>query len=127
MTVGQRIVQYREKAELKQSELADKVGITKQLLWKYETGRITNIPMDNLVAIANVLHVDPAVLAGWEEDTESEVSPYLEDLRSRPELRMLLDVSRGVTKENIEAVAKMMEGFHFECKTKRQLILTSQK
>lgn len=110
MTVGQRIVYYREKAELRQSELAEKVGITKQLLWKYETDRITNIPMDNLVAIANTLHVDPAVLAGWEEENpEADLAEYLEDLRTRPEMKMLFKTSKGMTKEQIQAVVQMLE------------------
>ena len=66
MTTAQKIVHYRELAGLKQTELAEKVGITKQLLWKYETGRITNIPLVNLENIANALHIPPSVLTGWE-------------------------------------------------------------
>jgi len=112
MTTGQRIAYYRERAGLSQVELADKIGITKQLLWKYENDHITNIPLDKLALIGEICHIDPAVLSGWkEEGEEDEMNKYLEELRNRPDLRMLLDVSRGVTKENIEAVAKMLEGF----------------
>jgi len=68
MTVGQKIVYYRELIGLKQTELAEKVGITKQLLWKYETGRITNIPLKRLQLIADVLHVAPSVLTGWSDE-----------------------------------------------------------
>lgn len=70
MTVGQRLVYYRDRAGLKQIELAEKVGITKQLLWKYETDRVTNIPINNIATIADVLHVDPAVLVGWREESD---------------------------------------------------------
>ena len=72
MTIGERIVYYRELRRMKAVDLADRAGISKQLLWKYESGNITNIPLDKFEIIASVLEVDPAVLAGWisEEDAK---------------------------------------------------------
>ena len=111
MTTGQKIAFYRERAGLSQVDLADKLDITKQLMWKYENDKITNIPLDKIALMGEVLGVNPAVLSGWADEEHDGFDSYLEELRSRPELRMLLDVSRGVSKENIEAVAKMVEGF----------------
>ena len=111
MTVGQRIVYYREKAELKQSELAEKVGITKQLLWKYETDRVDNIPLENLEKIADVLHIDPSILTGWNTESDDDFTEYLEELRTRPEMKMLFDSSRGMTPEQVKAIVAMIENF----------------
>jgi transcriptional regulator with XRE-family HTH domain len=72
MTLGQRIKYYRELNGLKGVDLADAVGISKQLLWKYESGNITNIPLDKFELIARALHVDPAVLAGWITEEQAE-------------------------------------------------------
>ena len=73
MTVGQRIVKYRERIGMSQVSLAEKVGVSKQLMWKYESGNITNIPLDKFERIAQVLGVNPAVLAGWIPGDDDEL------------------------------------------------------
>ena len=52
-----------------QVELAEKVSISKQTLYKYENDIITNIPSDKIEAIASVLNVTPAYLMGWDENS----------------------------------------------------------
>ena len=112
MTTGKRIAMYREQAGLRQTELADKIGISKQLLWKYETDRITNIPLENIEKIASVLDIDPSVLTGWdEEEPRDELADLLDELRDRPEMRMLFETSKNMTPEQINAVVQMLEGF----------------
>lgn len=74
MTVGERIRQTREAEGIGQTELADKIGIGKQLLYKYERGITTNIPIGNIEAIARVLGVTPAYLMGWEEAHEMQLT-----------------------------------------------------
>lgn len=112
MTTGQRIAYYRERAGLSQVELAEKIGITKQLLWKYENDHITNIPLENIALLADALHVDPAVLSGWKEEGEDEeLLEYLEELRTRPEMKMLFDSSRHMSIDQVKAIVAMIEGF----------------
>lgn len=103
-----RIRFYRERKGMTMQELADIVGCTDGTISNYELGkRKPNYEM--LLKLSEALDTDVSHLLGNAPD--DDMIEYLEDLRSRPELRMLLDVSRGVTKENIEAVAKMLEGF----------------
>lgn len=68
MTKGQRISNSRKIAGLTQVELAKKVGISKQLLYKYEKGSITNIPSDKIEAIAEACGTTPEFLMGWNEE-----------------------------------------------------------
>lgn len=70
MTVGQRIRQMREEKGVKQSELAKQIGVTKQNLYKYETGIIENISLPIIEKIAFALNCSPAYLAGWSEVKE---------------------------------------------------------
>ena len=70
MTVGQRIRQMREEKGVKQSELAKQIGVTKQNLYKYETGSIENISLPIIERIAFALNCSPAYLAGWSEVKE---------------------------------------------------------
>ncbi len=62
MTVGDRIRATRKREGISQTELAQKMGVIKQTLYKYETGIVTNIPSE------------PGFLMGWEEQDADSVS-----------------------------------------------------
>ena len=64
MTIGERIREARTAKGLTQEQLAEQV--TKQAVYKYETGIVTNIPLDKLESIAACLGVAPGYLAGWQ-------------------------------------------------------------
>lgn len=68
MTVGDRIRKQRELLGISQTELAEKVKISKQTLYKYETNIVTNIPSDKLEYISQILGVSPAYLMGWDDN-----------------------------------------------------------
>ena len=64
--IGERIKKLREEKGISQTDLAIKIGESKQTLYKYETGKITNIPSDKIELIADVLGCPPGYLMGWE-------------------------------------------------------------
>ena len=66
MTVGDRIRKHRELSGISQTDLAEKIGVSKQTLYKYEKNVITNIPSDKIEEIAKVLNVSESCLIGWE-------------------------------------------------------------
>lgn len=72
MTVGDRIKLQREVMNISQTDLAYKVGISKQTLYKYEKNIVTNIPSDKIEKIADALSTTPQRLMGWKEDAPSE-------------------------------------------------------
>ena len=67
MTVGDRIKVLREKMCMPQVEFADKIGVSKQTLYKYENNIITNIPSDKIELAAKLCNVPPAFLMGWQQ------------------------------------------------------------
>lgn len=69
MTVGERIKRKREELHISQTDLAQKVGVSKQSLYKYETNIITNIPSNIIEQIATILDISPCYLMGWERNT----------------------------------------------------------
>ena len=69
MKIGDRIKQRREALGMTQTALADLIGTTKQNIYKYENGIISNIPSDRVEAIAAALNTTPSVLMGWEDTT----------------------------------------------------------
>lgn len=81
MTKGQRIKLKREELNIKQTELAEKVHISKQTLYKYENDIITNIPSNKLEEIAAALDTTPDYLMGWADvkilhDDNVFIAPY---------------------------------------------------
>ena len=52
MTIGERIREARTTKGLTQEQLAEQVHVTKQAVYKYETGIVTNIPLDKLESIS---------------------------------------------------------------------------
>ena len=55
-------------------KLAQKMGVIKQTLYKYETGIVTNIPSEKIEAAAKALGVTPGYLMGWEDQDLESVS-----------------------------------------------------
>jgi repressor LexA len=104
MTVGERIIYLRDANGISQIELAKKIGVSKQNLYKYEKGIITNIPADKLEAIAKALNTTPSYLAGWDEKFKNFVqSEQVID-------NILLDVLTDLTSEETIKVIAFVEG-----------------
>ena len=68
--LGDRLKELREERNLSQTEVANKIGITKQNLYKYENGIIENIPRDKIEALANYYDVSPSLIMGWNDSLE---------------------------------------------------------
>lgn len=68
-TKGERIKKLRSACNLTQTELANKIGVSKQTLYKYENNIITNIPSDKIELLALFLNTSEAYLMGWAKDS----------------------------------------------------------
>lgn len=78
MTVGERIKNVRTKLGISQVAFADKIGVSKQTLYKYENNIITNIPSDKIEAIAKFSGYSPSYFMGWEnEKSENAAIDYM--------------------------------------------------
>lgn len=97
-----------------QTDLANKVKISKQTLHKYEKNIITNIPSDKIEEIAKILNVTPAYLMGWIDnlnnfEDNSLKSDFIVDLLSDiqltnhvKKLQMLCPEHRQTIFDNID-------------------------
>lgn len=105
MSIGETLRRLRESCGMSQEYVGKQIGTSKQTIYKYESGVVTNIPLDKLEQLAALFGVAPEYLAGWEKP--DDLAEYLTDLRDRPETRALLEASRGMTKEQVEAMAAL--------------------
>lgn len=110
MGIGTLIKNRREELGLTLKEIAEACGVSESTVSRWETGGIGNMKRDRIASLAKILRIPASQLVDdpVEEDNEA-IAEYLEQIRRRPELRMLMDVSKGATKENIEAIVKLME------------------
>ena len=105
MKLGDKIRVAREAANLTQEELGKKCGTTKQTIYKYEIGKVTNIPLDRLEMIADAVGVTSASLLGWEEPEKNEptVSDGLSDVK-----RDLIRFAEGLTNEQAALALRVL-------------------
>ena len=66
LTKGERIKARREELGITQVALADMIGESKQTVYKYESGLVSNIPSDKVELIAKALGVQPEWIMGWD-------------------------------------------------------------
>lgn len=111
---GDRIKNLRINNKMTLEEVGEKIGVSKQTLYKYENNIITNIPSDKIEGLAKIFNISPAVIMGWDKDDEQyyqdkEAAEYAEMLRTRPEMRMLFSASRGISKEEMQEAVNYIE------------------
>lgn len=78
LTMGDKIKMLRTQQGLTLEQVAQKVGVGKSTVRKWETGIIANMKRDKISALAEALHTTPAYLMGWdeEESTNDEYNKY---------------------------------------------------
>lgn len=102
MTKAERIKKARIDANITQEELATYCGTTKQAIYKYEQGIVTNIPTDKIELLAECLHVSPEYLMGWtkEETDDVESGTILGKAAQDPNQIHLLETYQNLDADN---------------------------
>lgn len=88
MELGYLLKQERLRNNLSQEEVAKAIGSTKQAVYKYENGIVTNIPMEKIEKMAQLFRVTPAYLMGWNESPAIDLQLFGE---KRPSNKVELD------------------------------------
>ncbi len=84
MTMGQRIYALRKQRKMTQEDVAKRLGVAVQTVFKYEKGIVTNIPLDKLELLAKILDTTTTYITGWgsEDDVPSVGIAHLENIMS---------------------------------------------
>lgn len=91
-----RLKECIEASNLSYYEIGEKTGIAKSSINRYANGETKKIPVDAIIKIANIVHVDPLYIMGWDNSnsnilfTEKEkklVTAY----RNKPEMQSSVD------------------------------------
>ena len=110
MTVGRLIKSYREKANLTQKELGEKLGVTESYISQYERGKRVPKP-DTLTRIAEALGVSIETLAS---DLEKQRQYYESRVFSTSGKRVLIsyeDLSLAMDQSEIDDIEERIRIF----------------
>ncbi|MBY2242680.1 helix-turn-helix domain-containing protein [Clostridioides sp. ES-S-0001-03] len=70
LEITNRIKNKRLELNMSYQDLANKTGLSKSTLQRYETGTIKNIPLDKLEILAHALNESPAFIMGWSKNSK---------------------------------------------------------
>ena len=97
------------------SRMSADLGMSRSFMTELRKGRAKGVSAENAARIAEYLGVSTDYRLGNTDRPEpqtggdAELAEYLEELRSRPEKRMLFSVTKNATKAQIEAIVRMIE------------------
>lgn len=98
-----------------QSALADYLGITVNVITDWKGGRVHSYTK-YVHAIASFLNVPVEYLRGETDqkkkplaNEDKELNEYLEELKNREEMRILLNATKNFTKQEIEQIIRIIK------------------
>ena len=116
ISIGERIDGLLRERGISGSRMSTDLGMSRSFMTELRKGRARGINADTASRIADYLGVSVDYLLGKsptpdlsDDPMEKELAGYLEELRNRPEQRMLFSATRKATREQIEAIAHMVE------------------
>ena len=114
-TLYDNIVMLCESRGIKGGKMCTDIGISKGLLTDLKMGRRSGVSAVTAQKIASYFGVSVGYLLGEEEkekplvNGDEELTEYLEMLKTRPEVRMLFQLSKDATKEDVEKAVAIIE------------------
>ncbi|MDV9583828.1 helix-turn-helix transcriptional regulator [Clostridioides difficile] len=126
LEITNRIKNKRLELNMSYQDLANKTGLSKSTLQRYETGAIKNIPLDKLEILAHALDESPAFIMGWNEDCKQIkikenklLSSFnaLNDIGQNEAIKRvdeLTQIGKYVNKNHIDTIAAHNEHLHEE-------------
>lgn len=115
--IAAKIKNARLAAGMTQAEAARRLGCTYQAISNYERGT-SRVEVDILVKLCDIYGISINDVLDVEEkssinspliNNDPELTSYLEELRTRPEMRMLFSVAKDATKEDVEKAVAIIE------------------
>lgn len=108
-------------------KLCSEIGVRRSVLGDLKAGRKKGLSFDTLSRIANYFqipldtlqedHIDvnkiisnaARAVSHRPTSEEQELNEYLEMLRTRPEMKMMFQLAKGATKEDVEKAVRVIE------------------
>lgn len=109
MNVGERIKKRRKQLRLSVSNVAEKLGVDRSTIYRYESSEIEKFPLQVIEPISKILNVSPAYLMGWEETEPNQLTseyPYMPEAISAG----MPDIIDGITDLDMISIPDVLMG-----------------
>lgn len=80
MKTGEIIKKRRKELGLSADDLAERLGVNRTTVFRWERGDIEKLPMNALEPISELLNVSVSYLMGWEDDEDTEARRKIANL-----------------------------------------------
>ena len=106
--LGERLKALRKERKITQKELAEILSMDTSIICKYESGAA--VPSyEALEKIANFFSISTDYLFGRESNhlidkDDDDTEKFLEMMRTRPEFKILFDISKDATEQEIRQI-----------------------
>lgn len=110
--IGSTIKSLRISREMNQNDVAKKIGVSKQTLFKYENGIVQNIPTKYIERLANLFDVSPGYIMGWQDDLDYSKIPGIKIIKKFVNVPILGEIACGqpmFCEENFEGIFQIDE------------------
>lgn len=114
-TLYETIMSLCEAKGIKGGRMCTDIGISKSMLSDLKMGRKKTLSAETLAKIADYFDVSVEYLMGKEQkekplvNDDEELTEYWEQLRTRPELKMMFQLTKDASKEDVEKAVKVIE------------------
>lgn len=111
-TLYNRIEELCKKNKINITVMCKESGASRGALTDLKVGRTNILSAVTLSKIADYFNVSVDYLLGNDVkavNNDLELSEYLEELRTRPEMRMIFQLAKNATKEDVEKAVKIIE------------------
>ncbi len=112
MNFKDRLKELRKHKGLSQVALAEELGVSKSIIGAYETGD-RNPSYEALEELADYFNVSIDYLIGKDDKSmyylDPEVAARAQEIYEDPDLRILLDAKRDLSKEDLDAVVNIVK------------------
>lgn len=111
--MNNRIRELRKTRGITMKQLGEVLGLAESTISQYENGK-RQPDYETLLRLGEYFGVSVGYILGIEEKTplvhgDEELNELLETLKTRPECRMLFQLSKDATKEEVEKAIRIIE------------------
>lgn len=110
MTTGERIKLRRNQLRINADTLAEKVGVSRSTVFRWEKGEIEKVPLTILGPLSEALQTTPEYLMGWSDDPDrasEEIQPPVIPLSEKRQA--LINLLMNIPNEKIELFSRIAE------------------
>lgn len=100
MDIGERMKLRRKELKLSADVVAEKLGVSRSTIFRYEKGDIEKLPTNILGDIAEILKTTPAFLMGWEDDNVPSIETIYNQLEKPRQTKVYNFAERQLEEQN---------------------------